>query len=360
MQRSFFAFVRTLHAWGGITLALLLMLVSCTGSLLVWKETYLRLTVPAAQVEFNPTPEALAVIGAAIDHHFNPADVLNVSFATAELPLTQVVLTDERYAYLDTQGDIVDEWQGNGRAEEWLFDLHHRLLLGNLGLTIVGTAACALVILVLAGTVAFWPLRRGWRHGLVPRSAARPALLSTHRNLGIVLALPLLLTLVTGITLAFPTQIEEWLLGELRLSEDYSDAMIEGVDTIEGEANGAWLPAMRRALAVFPDTDATVRSAQVPGPYSGYLILGLQQKGEWNRTGLSRVYIDVGGGWMDLRSDALNLPLRERMYNAALPLHTGRIGQLWYKVLLTLSGVGVFLLSTLGLVSFVKRYTQPR
>lgn len=359
MNRSVFSFARTLHAWGGITLSLLLMLVSFTGSLLVWKESYLRLTVPQAQVEFTPTPAALAVIGAAIDHHFDPADILNVSFATAELPLTQVVMVDERYAYLDTQGDIVDKWQGNGRPEEWLFDLHHRLLLGDLGLTIVGTAAFALVILVLAGVTAFWPARRGWRHGLIPRATTRPALLSTHRNLGIVLALPLLLTLVTGITLAFPTQIEEWLLGELHRSEEYSNAMVEGVDEAEGEANGAWLPAMERALTVFP-AGATVRSAQVPGPYSGYRILGVQQQGEWNRTGLSRVYIDAAGGWMDLRSDALNGPLRERLYNAALPLHTGRIGQLWYKVLLSLSGAGVFLLGTLGLVSFIKRYTTPR
>jgi uncharacterized iron-regulated membrane protein len=351
--------MRTLHAWGGITLSLLLMLVSFTGSLLVWKDAYLRLTVPAAQVEFTPSPEALAVIGAAIDRHFDPAEVLGVFFATAELPLTQVVLADERYAYLDTRGDIVDMWQGNGRPEEWLFDLHHRLLLGDPGLTLVGSAACALVILVLAGLIAFWPARAGWRHGLIPRATTRPALLCTHRNLGLVLALPLLLTLVTGITLAFPTQVEEWLLGELHSSEEYSNAMVEGVDEIEGASNGAWLPALQRALRVFPD-GASVRSAQVPGPYSGYRILGVQQRGEWNRTGASRVYIDAAGGWMDLRHDALNVPLRERLYNAALPLHTGRIGQLWYRMLLTLSGIGVFLLGTLGLVSFIKRYTTPR
>jgi uncharacterized iron-regulated membrane protein len=359
MKFRFSAIARTLHAWGGVTLSLLFMLVSFTGTLLVWKDNYLRLTVPAAQVAFSPTPDALAVIGAAVDHHFDPAQVLNVRFATAELPLTQVVLAGERYAYLDTQGGIVDQWQGNGRPEEWLFDLHHRLLLGNLGLTIVGAAAFAMMILVFAGVVAFWPMRRGWRHGLLPRATTRPALLATHRNLGIVMALPFLLTLITGITLAFPTQIEEWLLGEIRVSEDYSNAMVEGLDTIEGESAGAWLPAMQRALAVFP-SGATVRSAQVPTPDSSYRILGLQQSGEWNRNGLSRVYIDADGGWMDLRSDALSLPLRERLYNTALPLHTGRIDQLWYQMLLTLSGLGVFLLSTLGLISFIKRYTASR
>jgi Uncharacterized iron-regulated membrane protein len=356
MRLTPISLLRTLHAWGGVTLSLLMMLVSFTGTLLVWKEDYLRLTELAAQVDFAPTPENLAVVGAAVDRHFAPEEVLGVRFATAELPLTQVILDGERYAYLDTRGEIVDLWEGNGRAEEWLFDLHHRLLLGNFGLTLLGLAACAMVLLVLAGLVAFWPARRGWRHGVLPQDTTRPALLGSHRNLGVVLALPFLLTLVTGITLAFPNQVEEWLLGEIRFSEEYSDAMLIGIDSIEGTEQGEWLPAMQRALAVFPG--ATVRSAQVPGPFSAYRILGLQQEGEWNRTGLSRVYIDVTGGWMDLRIDALNLPLRERLYNLATPLHTGKMGQLWYKLFLTLSGLGVFVLSGLGLLSFIKRYVR--
>lgn len=39
-----------------------------TGTLLVWKAEYLRLTVPAARIEFEPTPEALARIVAIGQH----------------------------------------------------------------------------------------------------------------------------------------------------------------------------------------------------------------------------------------------------------------------------------------------------
>ncbi|MDR2212523.1 MAG: PepSY domain-containing protein [Pseudomonadales bacterium] len=356
MKNPFLSLLRTLHAWGGLTLCLLLMLISFTGTLLVWKDNYLRLTEPAARVAFTPTPEALAVIGAAVDRQFDPAQVLGIRFATEELPLTQVLLDEERYAYLDTQGAIIDEWQGNGRIEEWLFDLHHRLLLGNLGLSIAGIAGCAAFILVLAGVIVFWPMRRGWRHGLVPRSSERPALLASHRNLGIVLALPLLLSFITGAILAFPTQVEDWYLREVRLDEDYSNAMVEGLDSLEGAQNATWLTAMQRTAAVFPG--ATLRTAQVPNAFSAYRILGVQQQNEWNRSGMSQVYIDTDGGWMDLRIDALNAPLPVRLFNDVTPLHTARIGQLWYKVLLTLSGAGLFLLSALGLVSFVKRYTR--
>lgn len=62
MSNMTFAWSRAVHAWGGAALALLVLLVSVTGTLLVWKAEYLRLTVPAARIEFEPTPEALARI----------------------------------------------------------------------------------------------------------------------------------------------------------------------------------------------------------------------------------------------------------------------------------------------------------
>ncbi|HWK99411.1 MAG TPA: hypothetical protein VNQ55_05670, partial [Parapedobacter sp.] len=89
-MNPFFKLTRTLHAWGGITIVLLLMLLSATGTPLVWKTDYLRLTEPAARVAFTPTPQSLAVIGEAIDHHFAPEDVLGIRFGTEEMPLTQV------------------------------------------------------------------------------------------------------------------------------------------------------------------------------------------------------------------------------------------------------------------------------
>ena len=293
-------------------------------------------------------------LGAAIDRQFDEDDIQVVFFPTAEFPLAYISLVDERYAYLDAQGNILDQWQGNGRPEEWLFDLHHRLLLDNPGLTIVGFSAMAMLVLVVAGMLAFWPARAGWRHGLALRGTSRKQLLVTHRNLGIVLAVPFMFTLITGIVLVFPQETESLLLEDIRRTEAYSDQMVVGIDDITGPGTGDWLPAMQRALAVFPG--AVLRNTQLPGAYSSQRIFGLQQAGEWNRTGQSRVYIDSLQGWMDLRIDALNMPLIERVYNSALPLHTGHLNQRWYQALLSLFGLGVFSIAALGLISFARRY----
>lgn len=354
MQNKIFRLLRTLHAWGGVTLSLLFIVVSLTGSLLVWKSEYLLLTIPEARVEFSPTPEALSLIANAIEEQFDANDILSIQFATEQLPLTYVIMAESYFAYLDTEGNVIDQWQGNGRWEEWLYDLHHRLLLENIGLSIVGFGSMAMVILLLAGIASFWPRRKGFRHGLWPKNTSRMQLLSTHRNLGILVALPFLLTLVTGIVQVFPAQTEELLLESARSTEQYSMNMVKNLDDISGGNSGDWLPAMQRALAVFPES--TIRSAQVPGDFSFYRILGLQQSEEWNPKGQSVVYIDAYEGYMDIRIDAMALPGMERIYNTAYPLHTGKIDLLWYKILLTLSGLCIFVISSVGLISFIKKF----
>jgi uncharacterized iron-regulated membrane protein len=57
---------------------------------------------------------------------------------------------------------------------------------------------------------------------------------------------------------------------------------------------------------------------------------------------------------MDVRMDMRIQQVSERMYNAAYPLHTGRLDFLPYKILLTLSGLLAATLSVFGLTSFFK------
>lgn len=357
MNTYVFRFFRTLHAWGGVTLALLMLLVSLTGSLLVWKEDYLRWTFPQAREAFDPTPEALARIAQAAEAQLDSNDIAQIEFATEDFALTKVTLMDSGFAFLDAQGRLLGRWALNERWEDWLYDLHHRLLLENLGLTIVGLSGVAMIVLILAGVITFWPLRRGFRQGFWPKSGSRPHLQGAHRNIGIVETLPFLLSLITGVTLAFPDQTAKLLLEPFR-GEKYSLDFSEHLDAISGGDSGEWLSALRRAQASFPG--ARIRTAQVPNLASGYRVIGLQQPGELNPRGLSKVYIDSRGGYMDVRMDSQAQHVSERMVNAGYPLHTGRLGNLPYKILLTLSGLLIATLSLLGLVSFVKGQVRRR
>ena len=348
-----------MHAWGAAALALLVLLSSLTGVLLVWKQTYLKLAIPEARVAFEPEPAALARIVESIEAQFDVDDIALIQLATRDFPLTKVTLANTQYAYVDVNGNVVAEWFLNERWEEWLYDLHHRLLLGNRGLTIVGFVALAMTLIVIAGLVAYWPMRRGLRLGLRPKGTQRAHLLVTHRNLGLFEALPFLLTLSTGAVLAFPFQTEAWLLDPVRQTQAYSDSLVENLDDVSGGDSGEWLPAMTRALGTFPAGE--VRSVTVANRASPYRIVGVKQPEEWHPDGMSRVYIEAASGYMDVRFDAVTLPGIERAYFAAYPLHTGKLESLPYKLFLTLSGLTVATLATLGLVCFVRgRLTGSR
>src|SRR5690606_11805976 len=146
-------------------------------------------------------------------------DLMAFYFPTETFSLATLAIYPDTYVYLDVEGKVVDQWQGNSRAEEWLFDLHHRLLLADTGLQIVGFGAMALFILMLSGVVVWWPTRRAFRMRLWPAGSNRQQALGSHRNLGIVLALPFTLVLGSGIILVFPQQAEELLLSEHRASQ---------------------------------------------------------------------------------------------------------------------------------------------
>lgn len=346
---------RTLHAWGGATLALLMLLVSITGAMLVWRLDYIRLTIPEARVHYEPTVESLAAIAQTVETHFGADNLRQIDFPTAALPLARVTLTGSRYAYVDVRGNTVAEWAMNGRWEELVYDLHHRLLLEDTGLAIVACAALAMIILLIAGIVAFWPMRRGFREGLWPRSGALRHLRSAHRNIGIIVALPLLLSLITGVILAYPDQAQRVMLEPLR-PDNYGESFGEHLDSISGPGTGDWLPVLQRSLQTFPG--AAIRSAQFANSESESRIVGLQQAGELNPQGLNKVYIEASGGYMDVRIDNQALPWYERTFNAAYPLHTARFDSLVYKLLLTASGLLVATLSVLGLLGFMRSFRK--
>jgi len=90
--------------------------------------------------------------------------------------------------------------------------------------------------------------------------------------------------------------------------------------------------------------------------------MGIQQAGDWHQSGLSRVYIDSRSGYMDINMNAREYPALERAYNLSYPIHTGRMDSKLYQLFLTLLGLALIVLASLGLTSYVQklRASWPR
>lgn len=348
-MKTRYSVARWIHGWAGAVLAALLFLLSATGTLLVFKDDYLRATMPEARAAVDLSPAALSQVTVKAEQALGPNDLRALVFATDDLGLHKAYLRNGRSAYLNQTGEVIARWDENGRVEDWLFDLHHRLLLGDWGLYLSGVAGLAGSLLILTGLYAVWPMRLGLRRGLKITASSRTQLRSLHRNLGVFSAVPILLLLLTGAAMVWSAQtrafFDQWGAPEpLPVMTVSPDPVMAPID---------WAAGFTGASRAFPD--AVPRMAIWPGG-AGPASLRLKQPGEWHPNGRTRyVFIDA----LAQSEDALSLGAGREAFNAIYPLHAGKTGSGIYKLLTALFGLALTALSFLGLISFTKRFALP-
>ncbi|MFK8018504.1 MAG: PepSY-associated TM helix domain-containing protein [Pseudomonadales bacterium] len=366
--RTPYQFARNVHAWGGALLAIVLILVSVTGTALVWKREYLWLTIPQVRGEFELAPAEAAEIHHAAWSNFGAQNVLLTAFNHQNLRLHKVFLRDSRYAYLSSEGKLLAEWQAGERFEELLYDFHHRLLLDTPGLWIVGFSAMFMLVLVPFGVVAWWPSRKAFRPRLWMRGAwqARREMRMTHRNMGVVLCLPLACVLASGVILVFPQQAQEVLLGSsMSRATSLQDAESitsepQDATTARQEYRPKELADATHAIAVAQThfDGSRIRSVSVSPQDDGVFTIGLQRLDEFHQNGWNNVTVDGATGQIIKRLDSADLDAIEKLYKLMLPLHTGRVGNIGYRMALSLVGCGIMLLAGLGLRSFLRSFRK--
>lgn len=342
-----YSVARQIHSWSGAVLAALLFLISATGTLLVFKDDYLRATVPEARAVADLSASALTDITVRAETVFGPDVLRALVFATDDLGLHKAYLTNGRSAYLSATGAVIARWDQNGRVEDWVFDLHHRLLLGDFGLYTAGVAGVGGSLLVLTGLYAVWPMRKGWRRGLKITAASRTQLRSLHRNLGTLSAVPILLLMLTGAAMVWSSQTRamfDWWgapepLPTITVSPDPGIAPIN------------WAAGFAGAAQAFPE--AVPRMAIWPRD-QGSASLRLKQPDEWHPNGRTRFVFTGNFGQSE---DALTLGAGREAFNAIYPIHAGNTGHGFYRFLTALIGLALTMLSLLGLISFAKRFS---
>src|SRR3546814_15531035 len=80
-------------------------------------------------------------------------------------------------------------------------DLHR--FAGDSGEWVTGIAGLCGLFFVVTGAILWWRTRKSFRLRLWPKRMSRPAIVTHHRDLGIVVAPLLLLSLVTGTMMIF-------------------------------------------------------------------------------------------------------------------------------------------------------------
>lgn len=334
-----------LHRWVGAIGGALLALLGATGALLVWRD---RLTsVPHAGDAVSRDPAALARVLDGLAANGRPLD--RVTLAGEGLGVHQVVFRDGGGAYLSQSGEMVAHWSSAWqRPELLLFDLHHRLLLGEAGETVNGVGALVGLVLVVSGVVLWWRTRARFRPRLWPARMTSGAIVHHHRDLGVLTAPLLALSLLTGAMMALPA-VERLLLAPLGASDRARPPKLATTDPAVAVPK-SFGPLLAAAAQRFPG--AEVRRVQWPRGAGAPMALRLRQPFEWTPNGRTFVYADPATLRMVDVADPATGGAHERAREKLYPLHAAKVGGLAWKLAITASGLALALLGSLAVYGF--------
>lgn len=342
--------IRLIHAWAGAILSVILAVLGLSGTLLVFEDDWVRATVAPDAAALSADPAQLGAAANALQARYGDA-ISSVVFAGGDLDVHKVYM-GERFAYAGADGAVLAEWGGTDRAEAWVFDLHHFLLAGDPGMIVGGIAGLAGALLVITGLIVWLPAWRatGWR--VWPVSPKRRDLIASHRNLGLVFALPVFLLCLTGGAIVFNEQTRAVLQAVAPDAGPAPEPPAVGTGPVD------WSIALPAAQAAFPE--ARIRTAGLPPEPGKPASVRLRQAGEWHPNGRSVAMIDPATNRVVATVDAHALGGGARLQNAIYPVHAASVGGWLYDLVVALAGLALAALGGVGTWSFLVKPRRRR
>jgi uncharacterized iron-regulated membrane protein len=337
--------LRIIHRWLGGLVGLGLAVLGLTGAALLWKPWW----VGVAQTPRAPSgEEALAIIAKA-----EALGASHVTLPSAEFGAAQAGFgRGQGGAYLAHDGTLLARWRSVWeRPETLLFDLHHHLLMGGTGEVISGWLGIAAILFCVTGLILWWPTRRTFRLRALPQRFTRPAVILHHRDIGVVLALPILLASITGALMVLKP-LGQAVLAPLSPAAEVAVWQAKPPARLTS-AKADWPAILAAARARFPDADA--RMIIWPKAPGEAFTIRLRRPAEWHPNGRTTLTLAADGTVIAAR-DATAAPRAVRANNALYPLHAARLEgsalTLPLRIVMTLAGLGLTLLGSLAVVTF--------
>ncbi len=367
---NYSSILTALHRWVGLALALVLLVVSVTGVLLLGRGPYYRWQHPAFARPITDADRAnVPAVLERIEQRFGTA-VRTIKVPQPGMHVFQVWLADGSEAFVDARtGALVDRWRPADRLPALLFDLHAHLMAGHGGEIVNGVVAVlGMLFLVLGGALVWWPRRKAMRVRAVwPRAWTPGALLRSHAAVGVVTGVPLAIFLVTGAGIALSTFVTPALTRSLDAAPP--PAVPARVPAV-GDVRVSWRVVLASIERAFPRFDAAgdANTAHLvflapPRAPDAPLVARVRLPGEWHPNGRSTVAIDPYTGRVLQAVDARALGLGTRIGHLLYPIHAARIGgsTSWLLVAAAvLAGAGLAVLSITGVVTWVQRLAPSR
>ncbi len=210
------------HLWLAITIGIYIIVVSVSGSAVVFRREVGMWLVPRTVPEAVGIPLAGEGLAEAVERVYADYEILSIvePQRRPNEPVYVRLLRDgeESSRQFDQfKGvDMGDTFPPPMQVMEWFVDLHDNLLAGQAGRTINGIGGALVLVIVLTGAVLWWPGKGRWLGSMVVRPArkSKPLTWQLHSALGFWAFAMLFVWALTAVYFAFPTPFE-WIMNSL-------------------------------------------------------------------------------------------------------------------------------------------------
>jgi len=244
------------HLWSGIALGLYVLMMSVTGSVLVYRNELYRATTPEPIISKDSGPRLTDdQLKEAAGHLYPAYRVTRISRASNLDQAVDVWLrrgneTKKRLFDVRSGSDLGNSVPASFLLVSELLDLHDNLLAGSTGRIVNGAGALALLVLAGTGLAIWWPGINTWRRSLMLPSGVGWKRLNWHLHsmigfwsLGFVVVFGL-----SGVYLCVPQQFQD--LADWLQPPTAANAGIRLVDSVVywlaylhfGRINGIGIP----------------------------------------------------------------------------------------------------------------------
>ncbi len=308
----------TLHQWVGLAAGLFLIVISVSGSALVFENEIDRALNPSTSfVTPGAQPLPIETLLARVQTAF-PTDRIG-GVAVPNQPDRAYELSAGRQSVMidPYTGTILGTRDRQKSFARWVHLLHTRLVLDKIGEAMVGWFSVAMLGLAITGLVLWWP-----RKILTAGGAAswKRTNFDLHNVLGFYSSLVMLFITLSGVLIAFENTTDPLVR---RLNPAAAETPAPQSTPVAGGKRISIDEAIAAAEQALPGAFAS--SIGVPnGPKAAFRIL---KKFPEDRTpaGRSRVYVDQFSGKVLLVENTRTAPLGTRILNLKRSAHTGDI-----------------------------------
>jgi uncharacterized iron-regulated membrane protein len=161
------------HLWTGLGVGLYILVISVTGSILVFRPELSRaFSRGQVVVEGSGTPLTDAQVEEAVSHSYPGFKVSEVwrpknPNAALEVSLDLGDVNRRRLIHPFNGEDLGPTIPFLATVLDWMLDLHDNLMTGETGRLVNGAGGFLLTVLALTGAVIWWPGIRNWARSLI-------------------------------------------------------------------------------------------------------------------------------------------------------------------------------------------------